>query len=63
LTSSQKPWLLDPYIRRKTTERRIYMSLPEESARKELINKQLVKSGFSPLTIEDQEFLIKETKG
>jgi len=62
LTSSQKPWLLDAYARRKL-EKRIYIPLPEEVARKELINKQLNISGFSPLTLEDQEYLIKETKG
>jgi len=62
LTSSEKPWLLDPYARRKL-EKRIYVPLPDESTRKELINKQINNSGYAPLSLEDQEYLVKETKG
>ncbi len=62
LATSQKPWNLDNVARRRTGKR-IYIPLPDDIARKELINKQLNISGFSLLTIEDQEYLTKETKG
>jgi len=59
---TQKPWNFDAYIRRKF-EKRIHIRLPNESNRKELIQKQLNLCGIPhSLTIEDQEYIVKQTE-
>lgn len=61
LGATNLPWEIDPAVRRRF-ERRIYISLPDEISRKEIIRHHLGKTPHE-LTEEDLEELATETDG
>lgn len=61
LGATNLPWEIDPAVRRRF-ERRIYISLPDEYSRKEIVRHHLGKTPHE-LTEEDFEEIGKETDG
>ena len=61
LGATNTPWILDSAIRRRF-EKRIYIPLPEENARRELIR---IKFRSTPNNLNEQDFteLAKKTDG
>lgn len=61
LGATNLPWEIDPAVRRRF-ERRIYISLPDEYSRKEIVRHHLGKTPHD-LSEEDLEDIAKETDG
>jgi len=61
LGATNLPWEIDPAVRRRF-ERRIYISLPDEYSRKEIIRHHLGKTPHS-MSEEDLEIMGKDTDG
>mmetsp|Transcript_23728 Transcript_23728/g.23626 ORF Transcript_23728/g.23626 Transcript_23728/m.23626 type:complete len:184 (-) Transcript_23728:33-584(-) len=61
LGATNLPWEIDPAVRRRF-ERRIYISLPDEYSRKEIVRHHLGKTPHD-LTEEDLEEIATETDG
>jgi len=61
LGATNLPWEIDPAVRRRF-ERRIYISLPDEHSRKEIVRHHLGKTPHD-MSEEDLEEVAKETDG